>query len=58
MLFAGEFVSMPELFRLLAFSLAFASIYFLLIRLFKLEEVETFVEALSRKARARLDKSH
>jgi O-antigen/teichoic acid export membrane protein len=58
MLFAGEFVSMPELFRLLAFSLAFASTYFLLIRLFKLEEVETFVEALSRKARARLDKSH
>jgi O-antigen/teichoic acid export membrane protein len=47
----GEQIDIPEYVRLPVFSLLFAVSYFLLIRWAKVEEVETLIQALSRKVR-------
>jgi hypothetical protein len=50
-LFAGEFVPVHEVLRVLIFAALYGIAYFSMLRHFKLEEVETLVTKLRRKFR-------
>jgi O-antigen/teichoic acid export membrane protein len=51
LLLAGEYLPVPELYRVAGLTLLYGAAYFALIRLFRLEEVEKLVDTLHRKLR-------
>ncbi|HZD53962.1 MAG TPA: oligosaccharide flippase family protein [Woeseiaceae bacterium] len=51
LLIVGDYVPVPELWRIASFALVYGAGYFVLIRLFRLEEVETLWASLCHKLR-------